>query len=154
MIARSANAPQAYIQTSVVKPDSVSGDFTVPHYIRFVVRDQPGIVAKNRRGANFVERRLPEDVQLRPDRGDQLVHCGGDRLRPRPDAVDLAQDLAERQQMFDMRRLSRRTRTVVVHTLVARVNASAPPTFRTWSSGPSCSPGRTGPRRPPSASWM
>ena len=26
-------------------PDSVSGDFTVPHYIRFVVRDQPGIVA-------------------------------------------------------------------------------------------------------------
>ena len=43
-IARSANAPQAYIQTSVEKPDSVSGDFTVPHYIRFVVKDQPGIV--------------------------------------------------------------------------------------------------------------
>ncbi len=44
-IARSANAPQAYIQTTVETPDSVSGDFTVPHYIRFVVKDQPGIVA-------------------------------------------------------------------------------------------------------------
>jgi homoserine dehydrogenase len=44
-IARSANAPQAYIQTTVETPDAVSGDFTVPHYIRFVVRDRPGIVA-------------------------------------------------------------------------------------------------------------
>ena len=44
-IARTANAPQAYIQTTVETPDSVSGDFTVPHYIRFVVRDKPGIVA-------------------------------------------------------------------------------------------------------------
>jgi homoserine dehydrogenase len=44
-IARSANAPQACIQTTVETPDSVSGDFTVPHYLRFVVRDKPGIVA-------------------------------------------------------------------------------------------------------------
>jgi homoserine dehydrogenase len=44
-IARSANAPLAYIQTTVEKPASVTGDFTVPHYIRFVVKDQPGIVA-------------------------------------------------------------------------------------------------------------
>ena len=44
-IARSANAPQAYIQTTVEMPDAVSGDFTVPHYIRFVVKDRPGIVA-------------------------------------------------------------------------------------------------------------
>jgi homoserine dehydrogenase len=44
-IARSANAPQAHLQTTVETPDSVSGDFTVPHYIRFVVKDQPGIVA-------------------------------------------------------------------------------------------------------------
>jgi homoserine dehydrogenase len=44
-IARSANAPQAHIQTTVEAPDAVSGDFTVPHYIRFVVKDSPGIVA-------------------------------------------------------------------------------------------------------------
>ena len=44
-IARTANAPQAYLQTTVETPDSVSGDFTVPHYIRFVVKDRPGIVA-------------------------------------------------------------------------------------------------------------
>ena len=44
-VARSANAPQAYIQTTVETPQEVSGDFTVPHYIRFVVRDRPGIVA-------------------------------------------------------------------------------------------------------------
>ena len=44
-IARSANAPQAYLQTTVETPQWVSGDFTVPHYIRFVVKDQPGIVA-------------------------------------------------------------------------------------------------------------
>jgi homoserine dehydrogenase len=44
-IARSAGAPQAYIQTTVETPQAVSGDFTVPHYIRFVVRDRPGIVA-------------------------------------------------------------------------------------------------------------
>jgi homoserine dehydrogenase len=44
-ITRSANAPQTYIQTTVETPDSVNGDFTVPHYIRFVVEDRPGIVA-------------------------------------------------------------------------------------------------------------
>ena len=44
-IARTANAPQAYLQTTVAVPDTVSGDFTVPHYIRFVVKDRPGIVA-------------------------------------------------------------------------------------------------------------
>jgi homoserine dehydrogenase len=44
-IARTAHAPQAYLQTTVETPDSVSGDFTVPHYIRFVVKDRPGIVA-------------------------------------------------------------------------------------------------------------
>jgi homoserine dehydrogenase len=44
-VARTANAPQAYIQTTVETPQEVSGDFTVPHYIRFVVRDRPGIVA-------------------------------------------------------------------------------------------------------------
>lgn len=44
-VARTANAPQAYIQTTVEAPQEVSGDFTVPHYIRFVVRDRPGIVA-------------------------------------------------------------------------------------------------------------
>jgi len=44
-IARSANLPQAHLQTATETPESVSGDFTVPHYIRFVVKDRPGIVA-------------------------------------------------------------------------------------------------------------
>lgn len=44
-IARSGNAPQAHIQTTMEIPGAVSGDFTVPHYIRFVVKDRPGIVA-------------------------------------------------------------------------------------------------------------
>jgi homoserine dehydrogenase len=44
-IARSGNAPQTYIQTTMEVPETVSGDFTVPHYIRFVVKDRPGIVA-------------------------------------------------------------------------------------------------------------
>jgi homoserine dehydrogenase len=44
-IARSAGTSLEYIQTMVETPDAVSGDFTVPHYIRFVVRDRPGIVA-------------------------------------------------------------------------------------------------------------
>ncbi|HVB57420.1 MAG TPA: homoserine dehydrogenase [Candidatus Acidoferrales bacterium] len=44
-IARSGNSPQTYIQTATETPDTVSGDFTVPHYIRFVVKDRPGIVA-------------------------------------------------------------------------------------------------------------
>ena len=44
-VARTANAPQAYFETAVETPQTVTGDFTVPHYIRFVVRDRPGIVA-------------------------------------------------------------------------------------------------------------
>jgi homoserine dehydrogenase len=43
-IARSAGAPESLLGVPEV-PDSVSGDFTVPHYLRFVVRDRPGIVA-------------------------------------------------------------------------------------------------------------
>jgi len=31
---------------SLQVPESVSGEFTVPHYLRFVVRDRPGIVAE------------------------------------------------------------------------------------------------------------
>ena len=44
-IARGANSPKRYVETAVETPQTVSGDFTVPHYIRFVVRDRPGIVA-------------------------------------------------------------------------------------------------------------
>jgi homoserine dehydrogenase len=32
--------------TALEVPDSLSGEFTVPHYLRFVVRDRPGIVAE------------------------------------------------------------------------------------------------------------
>jgi homoserine dehydrogenase len=44
-IARSAGASPEALPRSAEVPDSVGGDFTVPHYLRFVVRDQPGIVA-------------------------------------------------------------------------------------------------------------
>jgi homoserine dehydrogenase len=44
-IARSAGAPPEVFPGAAETPESVSGDFTVPHYLRFVVRDRPGIVA-------------------------------------------------------------------------------------------------------------
>jgi homoserine dehydrogenase len=44
-IARSASAPPEALPRVAEVPDSVSGDFTVPHYLRFVVRDRPGVVA-------------------------------------------------------------------------------------------------------------
>jgi len=44
-IARSAGAPPEVLPGAAEVPDSVTGDFTVPHYLRFVVRDRPGIVA-------------------------------------------------------------------------------------------------------------
>jgi homoserine dehydrogenase len=44
-IARSAGAPPEALARLAQVPDSVSGDFTVPHYLRFVVKDRPGIVA-------------------------------------------------------------------------------------------------------------
>jgi homoserine dehydrogenase len=44
-ILRSSGAPAESLPGAAEVPDSVSGDFTVPHYLRFVVRDRPGIVA-------------------------------------------------------------------------------------------------------------
>jgi homoserine dehydrogenase len=44
-IARGAAAPPEALPPVAEVPDSVSGDFTVPHYLRFVVQDRPGIVA-------------------------------------------------------------------------------------------------------------
>lgn len=44
-IARSAGAPAAALPKTAETPNEVSGDFTVPHYLRFVVQDRPGIVA-------------------------------------------------------------------------------------------------------------
>jgi homoserine dehydrogenase len=45
-IARTAGAPSESLPVAPQVPDSVSGDFTVPHYLRFVVRDRPGILAE------------------------------------------------------------------------------------------------------------
>lgn len=45
-IARQSNAAPADTGELAEEPDSVSGDFVVPHYVRFVVRDRPGIVAE------------------------------------------------------------------------------------------------------------
>jgi homoserine dehydrogenase len=44
-ILRSSGAPAEALPAAAEVPDSVTGDFTVPHYLRFVVRDRPGIVA-------------------------------------------------------------------------------------------------------------
>jgi homoserine dehydrogenase len=44
-IARSGRAPTGDHAASVETPKEVSGEFTVPHYLRFVVRDRPGILA-------------------------------------------------------------------------------------------------------------
>jgi homoserine dehydrogenase len=44
-IARSAGAPPAALPKAAEVPDAVTADFTVPHYLRFVVNDRPGIVA-------------------------------------------------------------------------------------------------------------
>ena len=44
-IARSAGAPPEAMPGAVETPAAVNGDFVVPHYLRFIVRDRPGIVA-------------------------------------------------------------------------------------------------------------
>jgi homoserine dehydrogenase len=45
-IARGEAGSLAEARRQVEEPRSVSGDFTVPHYLRLVVRDRPGIVAE------------------------------------------------------------------------------------------------------------
>ena len=45
-IARRAGARPAAAEAALGSPASVSGELTVPHYLRFVVRDRPGIVAE------------------------------------------------------------------------------------------------------------
>ena len=45
-IARTAGAPSETLPEVPRIPDAVSGDFTVPHYLRFVVHDRPGILAE------------------------------------------------------------------------------------------------------------
>jgi homoserine dehydrogenase len=44
-IARRGSAATPGAEEAAEDPRSVSGDFTVPHYVRFVVKDRPGIVA-------------------------------------------------------------------------------------------------------------
>jgi homoserine dehydrogenase len=46
VIARQSNAAPADTGELAENPQEVSGDFVVPHYVRFVVRDKPGIVAE------------------------------------------------------------------------------------------------------------
>jgi homoserine dehydrogenase len=45
-IARRGGPSSAAMRRTVQVPDSVSGELTVPHYLRLVVRDRPGIVAE------------------------------------------------------------------------------------------------------------
>ncbi len=45
-IARKIGARPSTAEPPVEVPESVSGELTVPHYLRFVVRDRPGIVAE------------------------------------------------------------------------------------------------------------
>jgi homoserine dehydrogenase len=44
-IARSGTAVFQGMSVNIEAPDNVTGEFTVPHYLRFVVRDRPGIIA-------------------------------------------------------------------------------------------------------------
>ncbi len=44
-IARTAGAPEPALEAPAEVPSSVSGDFTVPHYLRFFVNDRPGVLA-------------------------------------------------------------------------------------------------------------
>ena len=44
-IARTAGAPEPALEAPAEVPASVSGDFTVPHYLRFFVNDRPGVLA-------------------------------------------------------------------------------------------------------------
>jgi homoserine dehydrogenase len=44
-IARGGGAPQAEPIAALAVPKSVSGEFTMPHYLRLVVKDRPGILA-------------------------------------------------------------------------------------------------------------
>ena len=46
VIARQSNAAPVDTGELAEDPDSVSGDFVLPHYVRFVVKDRPGIVAE------------------------------------------------------------------------------------------------------------
>jgi len=43
---QTGGTPQMNSQPLMEAPETVSGDFTVPHYVRFIVRDRPGIVAE------------------------------------------------------------------------------------------------------------
>jgi homoserine dehydrogenase len=45
-IARSAGAPSSALPDVPQVPQSVSSDLTLPHYLRFVVNDRPGILAE------------------------------------------------------------------------------------------------------------
>lgn len=45
-IARQSNSAPVDTGELAEDPQSVSGDFVVPHYVRFVVKDRPGIVAE------------------------------------------------------------------------------------------------------------
>src|SRR5262249_21286483 len=57
---------------------------------------------------DLIDRCRPEDVQLRPERRDERVELGVDRLRLRPDATALAEDLGELNEVVDDRRGGRR----------------------------------------------
>src|SRR6185295_15102804 len=45
-IARRGDVSREGSQSAMEVPTEVSGDFIVPHYVRFVVNDRPGIVAE------------------------------------------------------------------------------------------------------------
>ena len=83
------------------KPVNVSSDFTTPHYVRFVVKDRPGIIASlaatlSSRGINidailqktgFTKAELPFVVTLEP--------CGASVLREALDEISRAEFLVK-----------------------------------------------------------
>ena len=45
-ISRKTNASPAFPEPAAETPKKVSGEFTLPHYLRFIVDDRPGIIAE------------------------------------------------------------------------------------------------------------
>jgi homoserine dehydrogenase len=92
------------------KPVRSSGDFTTPHYVRFVVRDQPGIIAEiakalTTRGINidavlqkagYTKNSLPFVITLEP--------CGASVLREALDELSSAEFLVKLPVSFPILR--------------------------------------------------
>jgi len=101
---------QGWLVPGDSKPVRSTGDFTTPHYVRFVVKDRPGIIAEiaaslSTRGINidavlqktgYTKTALPFVITLEP--------CGASVLREALDDLSCAEFLAEAPVTFPILR--------------------------------------------------